>query len=209
MAGWMMWGRALAAAAMLALPASPARAVVVLFSDFETVTAPDFRHQGYATLVHAGGWTGGAAGLEVQTNNVAGRAYSGRNLVELDTARNSAMWVELPKGRYTISYWYSPRPGVAAASNGITLSSGGRLLDSVSGDGGGDTLWQQRSIGFTSAGGPLTFAAAGRSDSLGGYLDDITITMAAVPELATWTMLIIGFGLVGVAARRRPRPVAS
>jgi hypothetical protein len=197
----------LALAMLLAVPASPARAVVVLFSDFESVTSPDFRRQGYAMLRQAEGWTGGAAGMEVQTGNVAGRAFSGRNLVELDSTRNSSMWVDLPKGNYTVSYWYSPRPDVDAASNAITLSSGSRLLDMVTGQGGRQTLWQQRKVAFRSNGDRLTFAADGRSDSLGGYLDDITVSMGAVPELATWAMLIIGFGMVGMAARRRRRIV--
>ena len=34
-------------------------------------------------------------------------------------------------------------------------------------------------------------------------LDGVSVQVAAVPEAATWTMLIAGFGLVGVAARRR------
>jgi hypothetical protein len=193
----------------LALPAAPAKAVVVLFSDFESVTSPDFRRQGYATLRAAEGWTGGAAGLEVQSNRVAGRAFSGRNLVELDSTRNSSMWVDLPKGRYIVSYWYSPRPGVAAASNGISLSLDSALLDRVSADGEGDTVWQQRQVAFRSDGGRLVFAAEGRSDSLGGYLDDIMITGGAVPELATWAMLIIGFAFVGIAARRRRSGVTA
>jgi hypothetical protein len=66
-----------------------------------------------------------------------------------------------------------------------------------------------RSVDFISAGGPLTFAAQGTSDSYGGYLDDITITMAAVPEVATWAMLITGFAFVGVAARRRRQDVVA
>lgn len=203
--------RALILSTMLAalLPASPVRAVVVLFSDFEAVTSLDVARRGYATFAQADGWSGGLAGIEVQTNNVAGRAFSGRNLVELDSTRNSSMWVDLGPGRYTISYWYSPRPNVDAASNAITLTSGSRLLDMVTGNGGRQTFWQQRKVAFKSDGGRLTFAAAGRSDSLGGYLDDISITSGAVPELSTWVMLIAGFGLVGVAARRRQRAVAA
>jgi hypothetical protein len=38
--------------------------------------------------------------------------------------------------------------------------------------------------------------------------DNIRVLTAAVPEPATWAMLILGFGLVGHAARRR-RPVAT
>ena len=37
------------------------------------------------------------------------------------------------------------------------------------------------------------------SDNSGG----ISLSIAAVPEPATWAMMIIGFGAVGVAARRR------
>jgi hypothetical protein len=51
----------------------------------------------------------------------------------------------------------------------------------------------------------------GEASSLGivgaGPLRSIATT-GAIPEPATWAMLIAGFGLVGVAARRR-RPVAS
>jgi PEP-CTERM motif len=34
-------------------------------------------------------------------------------------------------------------------------------------------------------------------------------SLAAVPEPGTWLMLVAGFGVVGIAARRRPRVVAA
>nr|WP_310523416.1 PEPxxWA-CTERM sorting domain-containing protein [Polymorphobacter sp.] len=44
----------------------------------------------------------------------------------------------------------------------------------------------------------------------GGFeLDNVTIGTAAVPEPATWAMLIAGFGLVGAVARRRNAAVAA
>jgi hypothetical protein len=193
----------------LALAGSPAGATVVLFSDFESVSPTDLDNGGWGTLSSVEGWTGGAAGIEIQTDNVAGYAFSGRNHVELDTYANSSMAVDLAPGRYNVSYWYSARPGVAADSNRIDLTSAGLFLDSVTADGGNATAWQWRSVDFISAGGPLTFAARGTSDSYGGYLDDITITMAAVPEVATWAMLITGFAFVGVAARRRRQDVVA
>lgn len=46
------------------------------------------------------------------------------------------------------------------------------------------------------------------ADNVGPLLDRVRLDIAAVPEPATWTMLIAGFGLVGGAARRR-RTVAG
>ena len=41
-------------------------------------------------------------------------------------------------------------------------------------------------------------------DNIGAILDDVSIRVTpAIPEPATWAMLIAGFGLVGAAARRR------
>lgn len=68
---------------------------------------------------------------------------------------------------------------------------------------------------FSAAG--VDFAGTAKSISFGGVanqivFDDITFGSSTpgnpgVPEPATWAMLILGFGIVGAAARRR-RPVA-
>ncbi|WP_409049594.1 PEPxxWA-CTERM sorting domain-containing protein [Sandarakinorhabdus sp.] len=59
----------------------------------------------------------------------------------------------------------------------------------------------------------VSFAGTGRSVAVGSALssfgwDDVTIGTGAVPEPASWAMLIAGFGLVGAAARRR-RAIAA
>lgn len=64
-----------------------------------------------------------------------------------------------------------------------------------------------RTVDFITTGGALTFSALGTSDGVGGYLDNITI--AAVPEASIWAMLVVGFGLVGFAARRRQGAVVA
>jgi hypothetical protein len=46
------------------------------------------------------------------------------------------------------------------------------------------------------------------ADNFGPLVDNVLVTQAAIPEPATWAMLITGFGLVGFAARRR-RPVTA
>ncbi|WP_416907024.1 MAG: PEPxxWA-CTERM sorting domain-containing protein [Polymorphobacter sp.] len=198
----------LAAAAALAL-ASGAQATVILFSNFDSVINPLPSGGGFRILPSADGWTSTTRGIEIQFNNVAGRSFSGTSHVELDTNGNSSMFVDLARGHYEVSYYYSPRPGRSAATNGISLLDGTRLLDSVTGAGASQTVWQQRSVAFFTLGGPLTFQATGNSEGVGGYLDDISLSSVTVPEPASWAMLIAGFGLVGAAARRRRRIAAG
>lgn len=190
--------------AALALSTSAAQATVILFSNFDSVATPTPTNATTRRVQTADGWTATSPrGIELQFNNVAGRSYSGPALVELDTTGNSAMFHQLGRGHYEVSYFYSPRPRMNAATNGIALFDGARLLDSVTGTGAPATVWQQRSVRFFTLGAPLTFAATGASDGVGGYLDNITISSVAVPEPATWGMLILGFGLIGASARRR------
>lgn len=54
----------------------------------------------------------------------------------------------------------------------------------------------------------LTFGGAGPNDSAGPILDNILVD-SAVPEPSSWLMLLAGFGMVGVAARRRRVSVAA
>ncbi|HEY0437348.1 MAG TPA: PEPxxWA-CTERM sorting domain-containing protein [Phenylobacterium sp.] len=199
----------LATAAALALAAGSAHAAVVSFANFDDLgggPGPSF-----FDVATADGWTAGVGTIEIQHNNVAGNAFSQPNLVELDSNGNSSMFFTLAAGTYTVDWYYSPRPGVAGASNGIDLSIGSSLLDSIalSGVGNGDTVWGHRSVTFKTGGGALTFASTGASDSLGGYLDNITISTGGVPEPAGWALMIAGFGLSGGMLRRRARTAAA
>lgn len=53
------------------------------------------------------------------------------------------------------------------------------------------------------------FGAPPVGDNVGVILDNVSLSIAAVPEPASWAMLITGFGLTGWAMRRRNRPVVS
>jgi hypothetical protein len=183
-----------------ALAAAPAGAATTFFNDWEST---DFgAGPGFIILPSYEGWTAGPGpGIEVQYNNVAGLPFSGENLVELDSTGNTQMNRNIDAGTYKLTFYYSPRPGIAAASNGIDVLVNGTSVFNVTGDGGGQTGWVLQTVNFSiGAPGVLSFAALGTSDSLGGYLEDVRL--AVVPEPATWAMMLGGFGLLGAALRR-------
>jgi len=191
-----------AASAALAL-AGPAFAATTFSNNFDSMNFGS--GPGFTTLQTYEGWTGGANGIEVQYNNVAGQAYSGANLVELDTSANSSMSRVIDAGNYVLRYFYSNRPNVSASSNGIAvLLDGVQSFTSAGGNGGDQTSWRQETFAFNVLKPTtLTFAALGTSDSRGGYID--SVSLSAVPEPASWAMMIAGFGMMGVALRNRKK----
>ena len=69
-----------------------------------------------------------------------------------------------------------------------------------------DALFTHYSTTFIGDGAvrSINFAVnAGTGDSIDPLVDNVSITGATVPEPAKWALLVAGFGLVGVAARRR------
>jgi hypothetical protein len=55
----------------------------------------------------------------------------------------------------------------------------------------------------------LAFGSDSANDARGPILDNVLVTSLAVPEPSSWLMLLAGFGMVGVAARRRRSSVAA
>jgi hypothetical protein len=202
----LLAGAAIAAGLLVANSAS---AAIVFFSGFET---PNIASGSFSIFASADGWNKlSGDGIEIQ-DHVAGNpaAGGGDQFVELDSNNNSSMGrVIAAAGNYSLDFLYSPRPGISSASNVINVYLDTVLLTSLTGVGGGSTSWSAHNLTFSSlAGQTLIFAADGPSDSLGGYVDNIQLSTAAVPEPATWAMMITGFGLAGSMLRRR-RMVAA
>ncbi len=154
------------------------------------------------------GWTFGGYGVEVR-NNVAGAAYDGNNFIELDTTQNA--WIRqtvstIKDQEYELTFYASPREGVAQTSNKLKVFWNGTLLDTLKKTGVGNTgnVWDEYSFTVMGTGGNdvLRFAAAGTSDRFGMGLDNVSLTAVPLPPAA----ILFGgalFGLAVVGRRRR------
>ena len=164
----------------------------------------------FAILPTLTGWQADTLGVELR-RDVAGTAQAGQKFVELDTTGNSAIWQDLATTvgeHYRLSGWYSPRAGVAADSNDIQVLWNGSLLTTLGGSGIGQSnnVWRQFNLSVTGTGvDRLRFAAAGKSDSLGGSLDNIALNTATVPEPASLVLVLVAFGAAGLVSRQRAR----
>jgi hypothetical protein len=167
----------------LALIASPAAATVVWQSTFDgTGVLPGT----FVIVPTADGWTADSgAGIELQ-NNVAGAPSTGLPtdiFVELDSNNNSSMVRSVTlAGDYLLSFIYSPRPGIPATQQRHQRLPGRRAAGAARRHHRrrrGEHQLEPFSVGIhANAGSVIRFAATGTSDSLGGYLDNITLETA-------------------------------
>lgn len=197
----------IAATLLAALGSAHAAANLVVDGSFEAQAQATGTWNVYGTLP---GWsTVSGSGIELR-NHVAGNAFDGSNYVELDSYSNSAMAQTITTAAgsfYTLSFEYSARAGVGAASNGIEALWNGTSVASVTADGsslsGND--WHLFSYSVRGTGSDvLSFRAVGISDSLGGSLDAVAVT--AVPEPSTYAMMFAGLALIGFSLRSRRKP---
>jgi len=107
---------------------------------------------------------------------------------------------------YTVNFWASKNPDGGAPLRTGTVSFGGANVPFAysSANSLGNMMWAPYSFTFVATGSSelLSFAADGSAGCCyGPALDNVSI--AAVPEPATWSMMLLGFGAIGVGLRRR------
>ncbi len=194
---------ALFAAAAVAVPAS---ASTVIFSDnFDSYAASQVPWGGDSV------WSTGDSVDLVQSGqfNLTCSGGSG-NCVDLsgDRAGSLSHSLFLTPGRYNLSFSYTgnqldafggpwPQVGFTASVGPLNFSSGPLANNSTT------FLNYSGDFVVTTAGNyTLNFAQdAGGNNYRGSILDNVQVS--AVPEPAAWALMILGFGVIGGAMRRR------
>lgn len=138
-----------------------------------------------AIVDHGGFWQIYPAGLTGWMTNLGDGpelqkivpAADGSQYLELDSNNNSNIWQNIATGgtgTFLLEFAYSPRAGVDAFSNPVEVYWNGVLLDTLTGDAAG---WTTHSYEVMGAGATtkLEFRAAGTQDSLGGFIDDVSV----------------------------------
>lgn len=175
---------------------APAAQAAVVFSDNFNAESQGLNYTGFSNWTVSGG-----------TVDVIGTSFfqflptTYGNYVDLDGSTGNAGILSTTQsfaaGTYTLSFILAGNHR-NAANESVTVSLGD-FSQTISGL--GQSAITAQTITFTTTGGQLKFDHAG-GDNIGLLLDNVQLS-SAVPEPATWAMMLVGFAGLGFAARRR------
>lgn len=198
--------------------ASGASATTLIDGSFE---APNLGTGNYSYATQPAGWTGtgalvNAQGASAWYGAAPPAGQDGAQFYALQTTSSIFQnFVATRSGRLTVSWLSAGRPdlgsdagdqsydvsltgsGIEQGSLGTFTTHSGQAFERLSG------------TGVVTAGQIYTVSFRGLSTTdETAFIDGVTV--AGVPEAATWAMMLAGFGLVGTAVRgARRKPVAA
>lgn len=197
----------LAAAAVFLAPAS-ANAAGFVNGSFEEGIAPG----GFTTV--AGGNSTAITGWTVTGNSVdyIGTHWNAQDLNKsVDLNGNGQGGIQqtfdtIAGITYNVSFWLSGNPDGPPVTKTVRVDATGNAFTDYSFNSAavvrpGSMGWQRYVYSFVASGASTTLSFASRDNtSFGGALDNVSVN--AVPEPATWAMMILGFALIGGFMRR-------
>jgi len=192
----------LAATAIAAFTAPAHAATIVFNDDFNSYPGNSVPWDG------SGVWTTGNS-VDLVTSGSFGLTCAGGtgNCVDLTGSGSTgaiSKLLSLAAGTYELSFKYTGNQlGSQFPLAGFTVAAGS-LVQAFTSLPNDSSVFTTFTGSFTTAGATtLSFTQNGGDPFRGSIIDDVTVT--AVPEPATWAMLIMGFGLAGFALRRQPK----
>jgi len=216
---------AASALAALALAAAPSAGAAELltnggFEDLGSAVAEGWGGYTYYAGGSVGlpGWTVDTGSVDVTTNASAwSPAYEGQNGLDINgwsAGAISQSFATILGEMYTVSFAYSRNAAGAPNPATATVSAGGSMLNVVAANDGSfgtpnNFLWKTASFTFVGTGNTETITLAATVPGNGGvFFDDVSVS-GAVPEPATWALMIGGFGMAGATLRRRRMILAT
>jgi hypothetical protein len=179
---------------------------------------PDGTHVA-PTGIKLPGWTVQSGSVDLAwTTSAWGPAASGTFSMDLDGWNPGTItqsFDDVAGQTYTVSFDYSRNPANAAQDVSALVSVGGAntTVDAPNGGFGGEFAMTWLSGGFTFVGAghdTITLASLDPQDSNAGvFFDNVSVSGPAVPEPASWALMIGGFGMAGAMLRRRRVTMAA
>ncbi len=201
---------ALGLAVALALPVA-ANAAIFTNGSFETGPNPG----GFSTLFNPStaisGWVVG--GHSVDYIGSYWQPQDGARSVDLsgNAPGSLAQTFDTVNGvTYAVSFWLAGNPDGGPTVKPLSVDVGGGATNfffDITGASRGAMNWVQKTYLFTASGASTTLTLASNSGSAyGPALDNVSVV--AVPEPATWALMIGGLALAGAQMRRRKSVVS-
>jgi hypothetical protein len=173
--------------------------------------------------------TGQAAsdGSDLHWTLAGGTAYVVTNVNSAWTPNTTASgWISSVADGYTsvapITYTYSTTfslaglnastaslSGVFAADDNASIYLNGIEIAAQGGTYGSTTAFSSTTGDFVAGTNTLTFVTINSGGGPAGLDVAVSGTASAVPEPATWAMMLLGFGMIGMAVRSRRRQSVS